>query len=597
MVAAAPGFRPVDVSMQPGSRRLRDLWLHQRLASHLLHELRAQAMAVMMVPPVDARPWPTLGPDICDLLEERCVHGPGDLKGKPFRLNDQNRALIYRLYEVFPRSHPRAGKRRFKRAAISLRKGTAKTEDAAAIAFVELHPEAPVRTDGWKRVGSAWVPVGRPIVDPYIPMVAYTEEQTEDLAYAALLAMCTLGPDADLFDSGLDRIIRLDEHGRADGTAKPLASAPDARDGARTTFQHFDETHRFVLPRLVEAHRTMLQNIPKRPIADPWSLETTTTHTPGEGSVNESTHEEAEEAVKHPRKADPTFFFFHREATPRADEDLDDRKQLRAAIIEASGPSIAAAWEDFEGQVTGIAGLYAKAKQDGEVAYFERVWLNRRRSSARQAFDLDRWKSLHRARDIPFGEAITLGFDGSRWLDRTALVATHYASGWQWPIGIWDPAETGGEIPRDEVVGTIDDAFERFYVVRLYGDPAQGWTDVLADASSRHGVRRVFEFFTDSRGLRRTADAMRTYGQAMRAGEVTHSGDKTMTEHIGNAHKRFVNIRDEAGERMWVIEKERPDSPFKIDAAMAGSLSWTARLDALTAGDGDQQATYGFAYA
>lgn len=542
-------------------------------------------MAVLMVPPADSKPWPTLGPEVCDLLEERCVHGPGDLKGQPYRLDDEGRALFYRAYEVYPRSHPRAGKRRFKRIGWSLRKGTAKTEKAAAVAFVELHPEGPVRTDGWKRVGSAWVPVGRPVVDPYIPMVAYTEEQTEDLAYAALLAMCTLGPDADLFDSGLDRIIRLDEYGRADGVAKALATAPDARDGARTTFQHFDETHRLVLPRQRDTHTTMLQNIPKRPIADPWSLETTTTYTPGENSVAQDTHEEADAAAKHPRKADPTFFFFHREAAPREDEDLDDPAQLRAAIIEATGPSIASAWEDFEGQVQGIAGLYAQAKQKGEISYYERVWLNRRRSGSRQAFSLERWKELARKQAIPLGEGITLGLDGSRWNDQTALIATHVKSGWQWPIGIWDPAEHGGEIPRDEVIGTIDDTFLQFYVVRLYGDPAQGWTEVLADCSSRHGTHRVFEFFTDSRGLRRTADAMQAYSQAMRAGEVTNDGDEQLASHIGHAQKKFINLRDEKGERLWLIEKERFDSPLKIDGAMGGALSWTARLDALTAGD------------
>lgn len=539
-----------------------------------------------MVPPADAKPWPTLGPAICDFLEERCVHGPGDLKGKPYRLNDQNRALIYRAYEVFPRDHPRAGKRRFKRVAISLRKGSAKTEDAAAIAFAELHPEAPVRCDGWRREGRAWVPVGRPVANPYIPMVAYTEEQTEDLAYAALLVMCSEGPDADLFDSGLDRILRIDELGRADGKAAAMATAPDARDGALTTFQHFDETHRLVLPRQRATHTTMLQNIPKRPIADPWSLETTTTYTPGEDSIAQDTHEEAEEALKHPRKADPTFFFFHREAAPREGEDLDDPKQLRAAITEATGPALAAAWEDFEGQLIGIASNYTQAKQKGELAYFERVWLNRRRSGARQAFDVERWKKqLARPGDLPRGEGITLGLDGSRWNDTTALVATHVLSGWQWPVGIWDPADTGGEIPRDEVIGTIRDTFDLFWVVRLYGDPAQGYTEVLADLSNEYGKKRVFEFFTDSRGLRRTADAMQAYSQAMRAGEVTNSGDATLADHIGHAQKRFINLRDERGERLWLIEKERPDSPLKIDGAMAGGLSWQARLDALTAGD------------
>jgi hypothetical protein len=193
---------------------------------------------------------------------------------------------------------PRAGKRRFKRFGLSLRKGTAKTELAAAVAYAELHPDGPVRCDGWRQEAGAWVPVGRPVTDPYVPMVAYTEEQTEDLAYAALYVMVTEGPDAGLFDAGLERILRLDDRGRADGKAVALASSPDARDGARTTFQHFDETHRFTLPRLVEAHETMLQNVPKRMGADAWSLETTTTYTPGEGSVAEATHEEAEQVAK-----------------------------------------------------------------------------------------------------------------------------------------------------------------------------------------------------------------------------------------------------------------------------------------------------------
>ncbi len=35
---------------------------------------------------------------------------------------------------------------------------------------------------------------------------------------------------------------------------------------------------------------------------------------------------------------------------------------------------------------------------------------------------------------------------------------------------------------------------------------------------------------------------------------------------------------------MWVIHKDRPDSPQKIDAAVAAVLSWEARTDAIAAG-------------
>jgi phage terminase large subunit-like protein len=84
-----------------------------------------------------------------------------------------------------------------------------------------------------------------------------------------------------------------------------LSGSPNANDGARTTFQHFDETHRMELPRLVAAHETMLANIPKRVLDDPWSLETTTAGRPGAGSVAEKTHREAQAIAKGEIK-DPT---------------------------------------------------------------------------------------------------------------------------------------------------------------------------------------------------------------------------------------------------------------------------------------------------
>ncbi len=39
---------------------------------------------------------------------------------------------------------------------------------------------------------------------------------------------------------------------------------------------------------------------------------------------------------------------------------------------------------------------------------------------------------------------------------------------------------------------------------------------------------------------------------------------------------------------MWTIRKDRKDSLFKIDAAMAGCLSWEARNDAIAAGAHDR---------
>src|SRR5690606_8160261 len=234
-------------------------------------------MALMMIPPVDEEPYPSLGGQVCEFIETYLVFGPGDLRGEPARLDDEKRALIWRMYEVYPQGHPLAGRRRFKRCAIVLPKGTAKTELAAWIAAVELHPEGPVRTIGWDGHGN---PIGGPVTDPYIPLVAYTEEQSDELAYGALKAILEESPIRDDFDIGLERIMRR----RGDGKAVSLASSPNARDGARTTFQVADETHWWTLPRLLQAHQTMLANVPKRRAADAWTLEITTAHEPGAGS-------------------------------------------------------------------------------------------------------------------------------------------------------------------------------------------------------------------------------------------------------------------------------------------------------------------------
>lgn len=507
------------------------------------------------------------------------MHGPGDLKGQPYRLDAEKKALVYRAYEIYPKGHPREGRRRFKDFIVSLRKGSAKTEFGAAFGFLELHPEAEVRFDGWDADGN---PVGRPVTDPFIPMVAYTEEQTDELAYRALFTMITEGPDADLFDAGLERIIRLDDRGRAAGTAKSMAAAPNSTDGARTTFQHFDETHRFTSPRLIEAHETMQQNIPKRVIADPWSLKTTTAYEPGEGSVHEADHRLAEKIIKGKSK-DPSFFFFHRMASDA--HDLTTEKGLREAIVEASGPSIMG-WPGADSQVENIASLYGKAKERGNESYWERVWLNRPTQSATKAFNLELWKTLADLHDVPEKTAVTIGLDGSRWRDGTGIVVTDILGGYQWKHALWTVDDEHPEIPVDEVEAAIDELFETRNVARFYFDPAQGWGDGPGQRwEGRHG-KKVARFETGSRNVRKIADATTAYITAVNTGTLSHDGDTEFAEHIGNCHKYYFKGRfDDEGQPLFSLGKGPGTPPPLMDLGVCGVLSWQAALDAIAAGD------------
>lgn len=537
----------------------------------------------LIVPPIEQELYPTLGGQICDFLEERACFGPGDLKGKPLVLDEDRRFIIHRAYEVWPQGHPREGRRRWKRIAVSVRKGFAKTELMALIAYVELHPESPVRWDGWDAYGE---PVGRPVVDPYIPMLANAKLQVNELAYGALKYICEEGPDADLFDASLDRVIRFNAAGRPDGKAVPLANAPDSNDGGRTTFQGFDETHRLYLPSERQAVTTMEANLGKRVAQDPWSMSTTTAGEPGQNSVAETDHFEAEAMMRGDIKR-PRMFYFHRQASD--DWDMNKFEDRVEAIREASGPELAAR-TDLED----LASQWDIPNAD--KPYLERVWTNRWTQQGMQAFNLGLWKKLARPeKQIPSGAFVAVGMDGARFRDSTALVMTDMRTGLQQLEFLAEKPLDAEDWEVDEVALTAKWNYlrRRYKVMLFYGDPAY-WTSTLGSWSEKAGdspqTKRpiVQEFWTNKQD--RMVKALLAYEDAIVSGKVTYSdidmnadqvkehGD--LTRHIGNAGKVFLNRVDlQTGKKLWILGKLHKDRKF--DACMAAVLSWQARMDAL----------------
>jgi phage terminase large subunit-like protein len=329
------------------------------------------------------------------------------------------------------------------------------------------------------------------------------------------------------------------------------------------------------LPRQLQAQQTMLANMPKRPKADPWTLETTTAPQPGAGSIAEGTMDYAK-AVIAGLIPDPSLFFFHREASDK--HDLTTREGRRAAVIEASGP--AAVWRD----VDRIAARWDDPTADQR--FLERVWLNRMVQSSTQAFDAVRWSQLARTRAVSPKALVALGFDGSIFHDATALVATELQSGYQWLEGLWERPldwrpERPWQVPSADVDRAVREAFQKYEVMRLYADPRY-WESWIATWVGLFGKERVHEWPTNQ--TRRMAAALVAFDTAIREGTLAHSGDPAVARHIGNARRRDTHERDEQGKAFWVIEKERPDSPHKIDAAMASVLSWEARNDSIAAG-------------
>ncbi len=454
--------------------------------------------------------------------------------------------------------------------ALSLAKGLAKTELGAVITAAELHPDAPVRcVNWWKRRGGPWEPEGGPVRSPYIPVLATAEHQVQDLGFGVLLDMLGASRYARELDIGLERIMRRNGDGKG---VQPMSSAPNSKDGALTTFQWFDETHRLYLPNQLRAHQTMLANMPKRPLADPWALETTTAFATGQGSIAERTMAYARQIAEQ-KVRDQHLFFFHRQASPQ--HDLRTVAGRRAAVVEARGPE-AAAWSD----IPGICAQWDDPTRDPR--YLARVWLNQPNAAAGRAFDAEQFAGLARAEKIPDGALVTLGFDGSRTSDATGIIITEVVTGLQEVVGIWEnPGRDDWEVPDSDVDAAMAAVFARWDVWRAYCDP-YWWESYVAKWAGDFGEKRVVSFATNS--IRRIAPALRAYAAAIASGELTHTGHPSYLAHVGNACRRETQLLDPEGRPVWTIAKEREDSPFKIDLAMAGCLSWQARLDAVAAG-------------
>lgn len=528
-------------------------------------------MATLIVPKPDPEPWPTLGPAICDWIEANLTYGPGDMRGVPYIVEPEFRALIYRTYEVFPAGARGEGRRRFNRVGWNIRKGTAKTEKAAILAACELHPDAPVRFDGWDAYGR---PVGRGVVEPYVAMVAFTLEQTEELGFNVLRTILQESPLADDFDIGLERIVVLNERGHAAGKAVPLTGAPGARDGARTTHNSFDETHRMTSPRLIKAHTTMLQNTYKRQMADAWSLETTTMYDPTEMSVAKDTHEYAQE-VESGAVEDSRLFYFYRYAPEEAPlATVDD---VRIALEEASGPAVA-----WSGDIDGLAKHWFEPNTD--KTYFRRVWLNQKVAGGGKAFDSVAWATnADAAHVVPDRAKIALGFDGAKTQDGTAIVACELSTGFMWLAGYWqsDGSDPDWEVDPDQVEQVLEQLFDRYRVTRMYGDPYY-WTTEMKSWAGRWGEKVVVEYATTL--YKRIALSCAAFAGAIKGGQAKHDGGSKLAEHIGNAVRQDTNLRGDDDVPLWTISKERRGGPLKIDAAMAAVLAWQAANDSIAKG-------------
>lgn len=187
------------------------------------------------------------------------------------------------------------------------------------------------------------------------------------------------------------------------------------------------------------------------------------------------------------------------------------------------------------------------------------------------------WNGLKVPDRIMPGDQITIGFDGARVGDSTALVACRLSDGLLQLLHIWEhPADLAKwEVPATEVDGAVADVMENYRVMAGYFDPPLWRTEI--DAWSREfGDKAVTRYETAKARMMGAVERFRTDVATER---LHHTGDPTLTRHVLN-----VQTREARGGGYW-LTKDRPGSPHKIDAAIAAVLAYEARADVM-AGQG-----------
>lgn len=500
--------------------------------------------------------FPSLGFQIADWIEAKCVIPDRDQIGEPFILTDEQLHFLLWHYRLNP--NPRFDEaRRTWRNVFHFDRGSqlvrpqkwGKGPFAGAITCAEA--EGPVVFDGWDADGN---PVGRPWATPVIQLTALSEDQTGNV-WSALLPMIELGDiAADIPDTGLTRI-----NLRRGGKIEPVTSSAKSRLGQRVTFLVQDQTESWTESNggraLADNQRRNIAGMGGRWLSTPNAWD------PTEESVAQVTAETELEGV------------YHDDVEPPESLSVRNKNDRRKALKVVYGDSW---WVDLDRVDSEIQALVGR-----DPAQAERWFLNRKQAGESKAFNGETWDELATQYEPEPGSLIVLGIDGARFVDAFAAIATEVSTGYQWPVKIVERPESAPddyEHPFDEIDGALSEVFERFHVWRAYVDP-QYVEEWLNTWQGRWGEKRVLPWYTNR--PRQACWMIRNYSDAISAGDLSHSGDPTFTRHVKNAVRRKQNVYDDDHRQMHTIAKDRPDSPRKIDAAMGGGLSWEARGDAI----------------
>ncbi len=491
--------------------------------------------------------------------------------GTPWRYTPEQARFTLWYYAVSPETN----RFLYRDAVFQRLKGHGKDPLAATYAAVEF--VGPCRPSG--RVAGPndpsgvpeGQPLGQPHPDPWVMLAAVTQSQTRN---TMMIFPGLFSPRAiEEYSIDLGKEVIYAHKGRA--RIEAVTSSPRALEGSRASWSLINEPHHWLSTNGGHDMAAVIErNATKSADGSARTLAITNAYEPGENSVAERTREAWEDAQAG-RAVDTGLLYDSLEAPPGA--------KLTAAwapkVIEAVRGD--ATWLDIDRIVASILDVRNPASRS------RRFWYNQIVAAEDAWCAPYEWDACARP-DLTLsdGDEVVLFLDCSKSDDATGLVACRMSDGHVSTLGVWQrpPQVDVWNVPREDVDGVVDNAFNRFRVLAFFADPGTGedqvdgsryWDRFIDAWAERYGARLLVHATTT--GTRRHAVEWDMGGDRRRQEEfthaveraevdilerqLTHDGHKVMRTHVRNARRRTNAFG-------ITIGKEHRASPRKIDLAV-----------------------------
>lgn len=479
--------------------------------------------------------------------------------GEPFLFTDEQMRLILWWYAV-----DAEGRFLYNSGVIRRMKGWGKDPLAAAMCLIELC--APTAFSHFNEASEA---VGKPQPAPWVQVAAVSRDQTRN----TFTLFPTMISPALREEYGLE-IHKEIIHKKAGGRVEAVTSSPKSLEGGRSHFVIMNETQFWLENNNGHEMAGAIQgNVAKGRGGSFRRLSICNAHRPGEESIAEQDYE-AFEKIAGGQSNFSKFFYDALEAP--SDTDMEDYSSLERGLSVARGDST---WLDIPRLIEEIADprtirSEARRKYLNQIVAAEDAWI------APWEWDVLANKHL----ELRDGDMITLGFDGSRGRDHTALCACRVDDGTIFLLNAWNPESyPNKKIPSSAVDKAVREAFSRFDVVSFRADVKEfeSYIDQWSADYQRQLVVKAspgnwIAYDMRSKGKRDFLIECERFKNAVLDGGLKHDGNPVLRQHIVNARQRPSDTYDMVG-----IGKESKDSPRKIDAAVTAVLAFGARQEYL----------------